>query len=233
MGGCCSSSVSEPPTPRPQKALQTSFKIQSFEMTKQTHPQQPPSVVPAPVVEGEPQPKEDFVDMDSCEWLALRLKEVEWQVPDRTEVETEDLTAFQGRDETDPTTVYNFALKALWRNWIDSLEFALGVLKSKPIEEESRRNDVEYMSHKLEFTRIRQAMLLCCEAYRTTLNVDAFAKKSLELCERCDRLSTAQSDDMASALPGLIPRRDTMMLKSRIEDLCTTVQRLHKPQPEP
>lgn len=177
--------------------------------------------------EVEAKPQDDLEWIDCREWLERRLKEVEWQVPARTESETEELNAFLESNQTSPRTIFNFALKALWRNWIDSLETAIKALEQHPLDDEAKLKDVEYMSHKLEFTRIRQDVIVCCATYHENTDLGSFVQTAELLGKRCDALAHEQSDDMASALPGLIPRRDTMMLRSRIDELVSNVTRLH------
>eukprot|EP00298_Acanthocystis_sp_HF-20_P008375 c17643_g1_i1.p1 GENE.c17643_g1_i1~~c17643_g1_i1.p1 ORF type:complete len:145 (-),score=40.07 c17643_g1_i1:155-589(-) len=120
--------------------------------------------------------------------------------------------------------LYDLTLKSLWKNWIDALEIGLQKLTKFKIVEEQKILDLQFMKHKLDFTRIRQSFVIALKRYIQDSNFEKLKEEAKALIFRCEKLAESQPEDVFSALPGIIPRRDTMMLQGRIDDLLKKVE---------
>lgn len=109
------------------------------------------------------------------------------------------------------SAAYSVAMQALWHNCPNALEVALCAAQS----------EIDLMAQKLEFTRIRQQFVELCRRYRAagSMSSESFLQASAQLEARCAALLAAQPSEQASALPGLVTRRDTGMLQCRIRDI--------------
>jgi len=160
--------------------------------------------------------------MDSCAMLCDLdfLTTPEWQtMPDVTLTATEE-KLLQEAETTSEDAVYAVALRALWHNCPDALEVALRRAKDVPMAE-AQAQDAVFMAQKLEFTRIRQLYVAGCINFRssgtpTETSVAALQAGGAAMEARCSKLMDVQLDEQMTSLPGLISKRDTLMLQSRM-----------------
>lgn len=110
---------------------------------------------------------------------------------------------------------YAVALQALWHNCPVALGGALDVVG----------REIRLMTQKLEFTRIRQCFVDLCQRFRACggplAQVSQFLADVATVQKRCEALLELQIAEKKSALPGLVTKRDTVLLQSRIRDIST------------
>jgi|Transcript_116874 hypothetical protein len=160
--------------------------------------------------------------MDSCAMMCDLdfLTAPEWQtLPEAGPNALED-KLLQEAETTPEDAVYAVALRALWHNCPDALEVALRRAKDVPMAE-AQAQDALFMAQKLEFTRIRQQYVAECIKFRssgapTQTSVAAFQCVAASIEARCSKLMDSQHDEQMTSLPGLITKRDTIMLQSRM-----------------
>lgn len=111
--------------------------------------------------------------------------------------------------------VYNLTLRALWSNCPFAMEAGLNRLEKCDLTEQQAR-DCQYMRNKLEFTMLRLKFVALCCRYRSDSNKEALESGVKLIDERCSRLIADQPDEQYSQLPGLVTKRDTIMLLSRV-----------------
>jgi hypothetical protein len=151
------------------------------------------------------------------------LTSPEWQTMPESIPSVLEKNLLKEAEVASPDAVYTIALKALWHNCPDAMEVALQRLEDSMIPE-AQASDIQFMKQKLEFTRIRQTFVAQCIEYRSsgpaTESSIATLRSGIEAIEeRCKQLMTAQPDEQMTQLPGLISKRDTIMLLSRIRDI--------------
>jgi hypothetical protein len=160
--------------------------------------------------------------IDSCAMLCDLdfLTSPEWQtMPEAGRSELEEKLLLEAETASEDS-VYAAALKALWHNCPDALEVALRRAKDVPMAE-AQAQDALFMAQKLEFTRIRQQFVAECIKFRssgapTESSVATLQVASVNIDKRCSTLMDVQPDEQMTSLPGLITKRDTIMLQSRI-----------------
>lgn len=155
------------------------------------------------------------------------LTSPEWQTmpPSSTSVLDDKLLA-EATAAAPGTSAYPVALRALWHNSPDALEVALKRLDMSALTEAQAR-DAEFMQQKLEFTRIRQEFVALCVKFRGPDGSAIVLQKGVARTEeRCSKLMAAQPDEQCSQLPGLVQKRDTIMLLSRIRAIYARLQEL-------
>merc|ERR1719387_188025 len=117
-------------------------------------------------------------------------------------------------------------MKALWHNCPDAQEQALqkvGDPASLPDQQQQR--DYQYMEQKLHFTRLRQKFVGACKRFKSAGgNLGRGSPRQLRsdvalLETECEKLIAQQPDEQMSMLPGLIGKRDSIMLLSRMQDI--------------
>lgn len=119
---------------------------------------------------------------------------------------------------------YTVAMKGLWHNCPDAMEIALSKVTPETLSP-LQVKDAEFMRQKLEFTRIRQRFVSTCIEFHKCgpddraggLNVLTRGMEEVE--RRALNLIALQPDELESQLPGLISKRDTIMLLSRVRDI--------------
>lgn len=159
---------------------------------------------------------------DSCALLSGLdfLTQAEWQTAPLEEFSTEDeALQLEAMAAGDAAAAHAVALKSLWHNCPRALEAALGRFDRAQLCE-SKALDAALMGQKLEFTQIRLQFLKCCRTFALGGGPEELRKAVAEVESRCDCLIAAQADEQESALPGLISRRDTIMLASRIQEIA-------------
>merc|ERR1719408_355202 len=119
---------------------------------------------------------------------------------------------------------YAVALKALWHNCPDALEVALRRVEGLNLSEVQAR-DKRFMAQKLEFTRIRQRFVALCVEFRSSGPPADASRAALtagleEVEQRLQGLMGEQLDEQVTQLPGLIQKRDTIMLQARIRTIA-------------
>jgi hypothetical protein len=174
-------------------------------------------------------PKPSMSTSDNDKWLELELENVEWHVPERCQEETDMMTEIEALTNDQPAQIYDLTMKSLWKNWIDALELGLGRMKHFEITVEQQKLDLQFMTHKLDFTRIRQEVVTLCRKCIREKDFGTFEIEMQQFVVRCQDLASSQPEDLFSALPGIVPRRDTMMLQSRIEELVKKVNARSRP----
>mmetsp|Transcript_21180 Transcript_21180/g.59263 ORF Transcript_21180/g.59263 Transcript_21180/m.59263 type:complete len:313 (-) Transcript_21180:66-1004(-) len=142
-----------------------------------------------------------------------------WQtLPSQTNSEKERELVASALSAEHGAAAYAVALQALWHNCPDALEAALGRL----------RPEVELLEQKLEFTRIRQEFVFVCTAFHTSPCAQALSTCAATLQERCIKLAASQPVDHCVSLPGLVCRRDTLLLRDRIHNITEQLVRRFK-----
>lgn len=162
---------------------------------------------------------------DSCSMLNDLdfLTDPEWQTmpqPSRSALE-EGL--IKEAETVLPEKAYAVALKSLWHNCPDALEVALQRVEDLPLSEAQAR-DKRFMAQKLEFTRIRQRFVAYCIEFRSSGPATEASEVTLRtgiagLEEMLELLMAEQPDEQLTQLPGLIGKRDTIMLQARIRTI--------------
>jgi len=164
--------------------------------------------------------------VDSCTMLNDLdfLATPEWQTMPPTNPSELEEKMLKEAETASLDKVYNVALKALWHNCPDALEVGLRRAEGSPLSEDQAR-DKRFMAQKLEFTRIRQRFVALCMDFHGSGAPTEASKSSLrsgvaEVEERCTKLMAAQPDEQMTQLPGLIGKRDTLMLQTRIRTIA-------------
>jgi len=157
--------------------------------------------------------------MDSARLLSDLdiLATPEWQTLPPEELNEKDAqlqakvcAAQEGGSGTGGLGCYRLALEALWHNCPDALEVALGHVHA----------ELGLLAQKLEFTRIRQSFVkLCQDLHLCRSAPQQFLAGVAALRGRMGSLAQAQAYDQCSALPGLITKRDTILLQTRVEQI--------------
>lgn len=155
------------------------------------------------------------------------LESPEWQTMPKilTAAEQyEEVLVQEAKDVETGMPAYRVALKALWHNCPDALEIALDKIDIGSLPDPGQASDAEFMAQKLEFTRIRQGFVSLCHRFHQSSNSEGQnadnLKAGVSMIEaRIEELLARQPDEQMSQLPGLIGRRDTIMLQSRIRDI--------------
>lgn len=162
--------------------------------------------------------------VDSCTMLNDLdfLATPEWQtMPHPTPSALENNLLVEA-ESASPDAAYSVALRALWHNAPDALEVALRRAEGSPMTDAQAR-DKRFMEQKLEFTRIRQRFVVRCIDFRTSGTSEASSitlrAGVAEIEERIEKLMVAQPDEQMTQLPGLIGKRDTLMLQARIRTI--------------
>jgi len=114
--------------------------------------------------------------------------------------------------------LYNVAMKALWHGCPDVLELALSRLDRSLLSEDQQR-DANLMAQKLEFVRIGQQFVALCHEFHKGGSAAALRAGAAMVEHRCERLMSSQPERQQSRLPGLITRRDTILLHSKIQSI--------------
>lgn len=159
---------------------------------------------------------------DSCALLAGSLDFLaspEWQsMPARGLSPREEALL---RELAEGADAYAAALRALWNNWPKALEAALARVDAgaEALSEEQAR-DARLMRQKLAFSLARLDFVDLCQAYCAGGDPGAFQRGVEGLERRLGELLAQQAQDEESALPGLVGRRDTLMLLARVQDLA-------------
>lgn len=155
------------------------------------------------------------------------LASPEWQtMPPVTTTALDEKLLTEAKEAAFGTAAYPVALRALWHNCPDALEVALQRLDMASLSEAQAR-DAEFMLQKLEFTRIRQEFVALCYEFRGPEgSLMSFQKGVARTEERCEKLMARQPDEQFSQLPGLVQKRDTIMLLSRIRAIFARLQEL-------
>jgi len=166
------------------------------------------------------QPTQDYA-ADSASMLNDLdfLTSPEWQtLPQTSDRAIHDVLLKEAEVATPGSASFTIALKALWHNSPDALDVALKRLDYSTLSE-SQARDACYMAQKLEFTRIRlRFVALCLEFHKD--RAAAPLQLGVEAAEQqCAELMAAQPDEMRSQLPGLVTKRDTIMLLARIRQI--------------
>mmetsp|Transcript_4117 Transcript_4117/g.7453 ORF Transcript_4117/g.7453 Transcript_4117/m.7453 type:complete len:273 (-) Transcript_4117:31-849(-) len=158
------------------------------------------------------------------------LASPEWQtMPPATTTALDEKLLTEAREAAIGSAAYPVALRALWHNCPDALEVALQRLDAASLGEAQAR-DAELMSQKLEFTRIRQEFVALCYEFRGPEGSLMGLQKGVASAEeRCEKLMARQPDEQFSQLPGLVQKRDTIMLLARIRTIYARLQEF-KPQ---
>lgn len=122
----------------------------------------------------------------------------------------------RARAATTGAAAYDLAQQALWHNCPDALEVALGL-----VQQETQR-----MEHKLRFTRIRQRFVALCHAFHSggkSASIDEFRTQTSLVEKECVALIESQLQEQKNALPGLITRRDTILLHRRMQEVVKRI----------
>lgn len=162
---------------------------------------------------------------DSCSMLNDLdfLTDPEWQTmpqPSRSSLEEE---LIKEAESVSLEKAYTVALKSLWHNCPDALEVALKRVEDLPLSEVQAR-DKRFMAQKLEFTRIRLKFVAYCIEFRSSGPATEVSEVMLRtgvagLEEMLEQLMAEQPDEQMTQLPGLIQKRDTIMLQARIRTI--------------
>lgn len=151
------------------------------------------------------------------------LTSPEWQTMPQTVTTALDMQLLEeARTAPDSAATYTVALRSLWHNCPDALEAALDRVNLDEVSPAQAR-DAELMRQKLEFTRIRQQFVALCMRFREDGSAADFEAGISAVDGRLAMLITLQPDEQASQLPALVQKRDTIMLRHRIQ---TITQRL-------
>jgi len=171
---------------------------------------------------------------DSCTMLNDLdfLSTPEWQTMPQPTPSALEEKLLQEAETAPQESVYPIALRSLWHNCPDALEVALRRVDGFTLTE-VQASDRKFMEQKLEFTRIRQRFVAHCIAFRSSGPPSEASKAALqvgvsEVEERCSNLMAAQPDEQKTQLPGLIQKRDTLMLLTRIRTIARQLLALHE-----
>lgn len=163
--------------------------------------------------------------VDSCTMLNDLdfLATPEWQTMPQPTTSAIEEKLLKEAESVSQETAYPVALRALWHNCPDALEVALRRVEGLALSEVQAR-DKRFMGQKLEFTRIRQRFVALCIEFRSSGSPTEGSKARLRegveaVEERCLTLMAVQPDEQVTQLPGLIQKRDTIMLQSRIRTI--------------
>merc|ERR1719235_1081071 len=165
--------------------------------------------------------------VDSCTMLNDLdfLATPEWQTMPQAVPSAMELKLREEAETATQEKAYAVALKALWHNCPGALEVALNRVEGLNLDEVQAR-DKRFMAHKLEFTKVRQRFVAMCIEYRSSGQAEASGSERYqaglaEVEERLRHLINDQPDEQVTQLPGLIGKRDTIMLQSRIREIST------------
>lgn len=148
------------------------------------------------------------------------LASSEWQTLPAPSESALDASLLQEVDSAAPgSAAYPIAMKALWHNCPDALEAALKRLDYSVLSEAQVR-DANFMAQKLEFTRIRQRFVARCGEFQRDRDLAKLQSGVVAAEKQCSKLMAAQPDEMRSQMPGLISKRDTIMLLVRIREIA-------------
>jgi hypothetical protein len=141
----------------------------------------------------------------------------EWQtVPSVDNEEKEAELTARAQEAATGSVAYAVAQQALWHNCPDALETALDYV----------RQETELMDHKLQFTRIRQQFVSACQDFHRSdkpSSLEGFRERAASVDKQCVALMERQPFEQSLNLPGLITRRDTILLQQRIRDISKRI----------
>lgn len=155
----------------------------------------------------------------SPEWQTMPLEKVN---PDQEALMHEIEAAQEGKP------CLSLAMRALWHNCPDALEVALQRLGPFDALQPDEQKNAEFMKQKLEFTRLRQDFVAACRQFHedgrggavtAATRAESLRAKGREFEARGSDLAARQPHEQESMLPGLIGRRDTIMLLARMKDV--------------